>query len=368
MSTDEPRTLLHEAAAGPVAPLDHDELRRRARGRTRAMWAAAGVAVVAALAGVGGLVAALSSPPTVDVVDAPGGTVAPTDPLPGVPPFPVTLDLPPAGEVAAVHVGERPVFVVHREGGGVLVVDAVSPHAPDTDQPKVLAFCRSPWTFSTPDGELVEATPGTFADLWHGSRFALDGAWLGGPSPTGLPRYPVLSSSTDVVEVGAPTAAPDRAVGPFEDRLGSEVHDVQSADAAGAAAACTDVFDQTRSDSPPADPDALVWHEPEHPDRWRYPFHAPGAQAPTGDDLAPLVEGERPTTAQPTRGAPVDAAIIILAFVIAIAALAVYLRRREADGSLDAGRSSVSRPGLRRLFDFGPDGWSRDGRNQPPEE
>lgn len=63
-----------------------------------------------------------------------------------------------------------------------------------------------------------------------------------------------------------------------------------------------------------------------------------------------------------------DAVLIISAFVVAVVALGVVLRRREADGSLDPGRSSVSRPGLRRLFDFGPGGWSRDGRNQRPRD
>ena len=119
---------------------------------------------------------------------------------------------------------------------------------------------------------------------------------------------------------------------------------------------------------PPRDQTDVVWHDAQHPERWVYPFSPAGEQTSTDDDLKPLVEGERSITQQPTGGAPVQAAIIILAFVTAVAALGVYMRRREADGSLDAGPSSVSRPGLRRLFDFGPGGWSQDGRNQPPEE
>jgi hypothetical protein len=365
MSTDGPRTLLHDAAAGPVAQLDHDDLRRRARGRTRSKWAAAGVAVLAAVVGVGGLIANLQAPPVVDVVDTPGGTVAPAAALPGLPEFPVTLDLPARGEVAAVHVGERPVFVVHLEGGEVLVIDAISPHS-STELPKVVAFCRDPWTFLTPDGEDVVETPGTFGDLWHGSLFALDGAWLGGPAPTGLPRYPVLSTTNGTVEIGAPTAAPDRAVGPFEDRLGPEVHDARPGDST---PGCTTVFDQSRSDSPAGDPTELVWHEPQHADRWLYPFNADGDQAPAPATVDPLVEGERTTSQQQPQGArPIDAILIILAFVAAIAAIGVYMRRREADGSLDAGPSSVSRAGLRRFFDFGPGGWSEDGRNQPPKD
>lgn len=63
-----------------------------------------------------------------------------------------------------------------------------------------------------------------------------------------------------------------------------------------------------------------------------------------------------------------EAVLVVLAFVVAVTAIGLYLRRREADGSLDAGPSSVSRPDLRRFFDFGPGGWSEDGRNQPPED
>jgi hypothetical protein len=80
---------------------------------------------------------------------------------------PRSVALPPAGEVEAAFVEGHPVFVVHRGAGEVLVLDAVSPHDP---VPKVLAFCR---------------TSCLFEDLWHGSTFLADGAWLGGPAPTG---------------------------------------------------------------------------------------------------------------------------------------------------------------------------------------
>ncbi|CAN5591436.1 hypothetical protein BH24ACT15_BH24ACT15_21650 [soil metagenome] len=53
-------------------------------------------------------------------------------------------------------------------------------------------------------------------------------------------------------------------------------------------------------------------------------------------------------------------------FVAGVVALGRYLRSRETDGSLDAGPSSASSPGLRRLFDFGPGGWSEDGVGQRP--
>lgn len=57
-------------------------------------------------------------------------------------------------------------------------------------------------------------------------------------------------------------------------------------------------------------------------------------------------------------------AIAVGGFIAAVAALSAWLRGREAGEVSDAGSSSVSRPGLRRLFDFGPGGWSQDGRNQ----
>ena len=57
---------------------------------------------------------------------------------------------------------------------------------------------------------------------------------------------------------------------------------------------------------------------------------------------------------------------VIGGFVASLVGLAWTLRRREADGSFDVPSSTVSRPGLRRLFDFGPGGWSSDGRNQAP--
>ena len=53
-------------------------------------------------------------------------------------------------------------------------------------------------------------------------------------------------------------------------------------------------------------------------------------------------------------------------FVAAMVALNRHLRHREAQGAFDVAPSSVSQPGLRRLFDFGETGWSRDGINQRP--
>lgn len=58
--------------------------------------------------------------------------------------------------------------------------------------------------------------------------------------------------------------------------------------------------------------------------------------------------------------------MVVGGFVAGMAALSRYLQAREEDGSFDAPPSSVSSPGMRRLFDYGPGGWSEDGSKQPP--
>lgn len=58
--------------------------------------------------------------------------------------------------------------------------------------------------------------------------------------------------------------------------------------------------------------------------------------------------------------------LAVAAFVAAMTALSRWLRREESDGAFDPGPSSVSQPGVRRLFDFGSKGWSEDGVNQRP--
>ena len=73
MATDDPGALLRDAADGPVTPLDHDQLRRRARRRTRSQWSAAGIALVATIVGVVAVLGQLAQPHGVDVLDAPGG-------------------------------------------------------------------------------------------------------------------------------------------------------------------------------------------------------------------------------------------------------------------------------------------------------
>ncbi|MBN2622675.1 MAG: hypothetical protein JXA83_04875 [Acidimicrobiales bacterium] len=58
--------------------------------------------------------------------------------------------------------------------------------------------------------------------------------------------------------------------------------------------------------------------------------------------------------------------IVIVVFVAGVTALSRFLRRFDADGSFDVPPSSASRPGVRRLFDFGDGGWGEDGINQRP--
>lgn len=64
----------------------------------------------------------------------------------------------------------------------------------------------------------------------------------------------------------------------------------------------------------------------------------------------------------------VSAWVAIAGFVAAMVALNRFLRRHEDDGDFDVPPSSASRPGLRRLFDFGPKGWGEDGIHQRPRD
>lgn len=100
--------------------------------------------------------------------------------------------VPPSGTVSADFVEEHPVFVVSDEQGSAIVLDAMSPHS---NFPKVLAWC---------------ATSRVFEDLWHGSTFASDGTWLGGPAPTGMARYEVRGVDHGRAEVGVRSSPPAR--------------------------------------------------------------------------------------------------------------------------------------------------------------
>lgn len=168
MSTDGPNELLHAAVDGPVTPLDHGRLRRRARRRTVGQRLSAS-AVVVMIVAVGVMLTPLDEPAT-----------------PEIPAGAVELPLPPTGQVVADGIGEVPVFVVHTEAGDVHVLDARSPHDPF---PEVLAWCE---------------TSQTFEDLWHGAMYSLDGGyWVaGGPGTQGMGSYEVLDAADGHVIVG----------------------------------------------------------------------------------------------------------------------------------------------------------------------
>ncbi len=152
------------------------------------------------------------------------------------------LLLPPAGEVAAAFVDDRPVFVVHDYDGSVRVLDGVSPHAPDPDRPKLVAWCRS-----------SEA----FEDLWHGARFTRDGDWVGGPGPTGLAAYAIVERTDAWVRVEGRGPAPPR-----------PEHDL---DWEPAGPACAELGDPAAVGDP-LELDAVVAHTPrdDGEDRFQY--------------------------------------------------------------------------------------------------
>ena len=99
------------------------------------------------------------------------------------------LPVPAVGEVIAAYLADgRPVFITHPAEGDVLVLDAMSPHAPHGAN-ELMAFCPS---------------SGWFEDYYHGSRFNPWGDWTSGPAPTALPAYPSeLSSGGETVRVTA---------------------------------------------------------------------------------------------------------------------------------------------------------------------
>lgn len=176
-----------------------------------------GGAVLALTAAVAVTVQVLPLDPPAPMIDqvqdtAPAGTTV--------------LPLPPAGEVTAAHANGRPVFVVHDEDGDVRVLDAISPHPGDGMHGlKVLGYCaRSGW----------------FEDLWHGSKFAGNGAWVGGPAPYGLAEHTVVAITAKTVTIGPMAAAPARGEREGEEPTGESCTDVMGEDA----------------------PDALVLHDP----------------------------------------------------------------------------------------------------------
>lgn len=109
------------------------------------------------------------------------------------------LTVPTTGGVAAAFLDGQPVFVVHHADGGVQVLDAASPHDPF---PKVLAWCEPARAFE---------------DLWHGSIFRANGSYIGGPAPTGMASYEILSRDGGSVRVGDRGPAPSRGEEPGAD-------------------------------------------------------------------------------------------------------------------------------------------------------
>lgn len=124
-----------------------------------------------------------------------------------------TLAAPAAGEVSAQWLEGHPVFVVADSDGTIRVLDAVSPHSPEGFV-KVLAWCASAQMFE---------------DLWHGSKFDRTGAYLQGPSPTGLAAYEVESVSRGGVDVGQKGPAPARASEGVETVVGGDTCDDRTA-------------------------------------------------------------------------------------------------------------------------------------------
>lgn len=58
---------------------------------------------------------------------------------------------------------------------------------------------------------------------------------------------------------------------------------------------------------------------------------------------------------------------IILVVAVVMYVVNRLLRRAEDSGSFDPqAPSSAARPGLRTLFDYGPEGFGKDGSRQPP--
>lgn len=62
-----------------------------------------------------------------------------------------------------------------------------------------------------------------------------------------------------------------------------------------------------------------------------------------------------------------DIVLGIAVFALLMAAVNLALRRMERDGNFDPqAPSSAARPGLRWLFDYGAQGFGRDGIRQRP--
>lgn len=101
----------------------------------------------------------------------------------------------PPGAVTAEWVDGDPVWVVHDEDAGVVVLDAVNPH-PWNGMDELVGWCeRSGW----------------FEAWWDRSMFDAGGRYIFGPAPHDLPRYDVAETLQDGrVRLGNMVVPPDR--------------------------------------------------------------------------------------------------------------------------------------------------------------
>jgi hypothetical protein len=120
------------------------------------------------------------------------------------PPDPLgTLQAPVPGEVRPDYLADgTPVWVVGHDDGTVDVLSGFDPHRPFNIL-KSLWWCESADGFENPD---------------HASRWDEFGFKIGGPAPTGLPRYAVERDGAEIIvgALGTPPAPDEPHVGPDE--------------------------------------------------------------------------------------------------------------------------------------------------------
>jgi Rieske 2Fe-2S protein len=91
------------------------------------------------------------------------------------------LEAPALGSaLAGFRMDGTPFLIVRHPDGGLIAVEAISPHRATAGIQKLLGWCASSRTFD---------------DVFHGARFDEYGRYLSGPAPTGLARI-----SVDVLE------------------------------------------------------------------------------------------------------------------------------------------------------------------------
>ena len=88
------------------------------------------------------------------------------------------------------------------------------------------------------------------------------------------PATPCSPSTLTPWTIGPPSPSPDRENGPFEELLGPK-NDIDGRPLAEGSTDCGTTYDQTRSTAQPDDQTDILWHQPQHPDLWLYPFNPP---------------------------------------------------------------------------------------------